>query len=91
MNDPVFAHVDPEQYMEERDLSEFADLAMDELANLETEVLSEANATEEALQALIDYHNQMVETNTALEAFGIKMEQMRGNFDEEIQVWWGND
>jgi len=33
----------------------------------------------------------MGETNNALEAFGVKIEQMRGNFDEEIKVWWGND
>jgi hypothetical protein len=32
----------------------------------------------------------MVETNNALEAFGFKIEQTLGDFDQ-AKAWWGND
>ena len=56
----------------------------------ENEGLAETEATNGAIQTLLDFYNNMEATDNHLDEFGTKMTQIGENLENDLRVWWGN-
>jgi hypothetical protein len=57
----------------------------------EQDGINETEATNGAIQTLLDFYNNMEESDNHLTEFGTKMVQIEENLENDLRVWWGND
>jgi hypothetical protein len=88
---PIFDPISPEHYMNANDLANFVEFSKEQLETHEQAGINETNATNSAIQTLLDYYNSMEASDDHFNEFGTKMVEMAETLENDLRVWWGDD
>ena len=74
--DSIFAPIASEKYMNPNDLIQFTEHDKQQLADYDQNGIYETNTANAAVQELVEFYNEMGDSDIALTEFGIKMIQL---------------